>query len=73
VAETVASSPRSARWPSIAPGAIKDAIKQVGDGEYEITLHEITLHEITLHEITEATPRQPVRPAHGRSDDLSSE
>jgi hypothetical protein len=32
------------------PGAIKDAIKQVGDGEYEITLHEIT----------EATPADPV-------------
>jgi hypothetical protein len=32
------------------PDTIKDAIKQVGDGEYEITLHEIT----------EATPADPV-------------
>jgi hypothetical protein len=32
------------------PDAIRDAIEQVGDGEYEITLHEIT----------EATPAEPV-------------
>lgn len=32
------------------PDAIKDAIKQVGDGEYEITLHDVT----------EATPADPV-------------
>ncbi|MCO6003382.1 hypothetical protein NE236_00120 [Actinoallomurus purpureus] len=32
------------------PEAIKNAIKQVGDGEYEITLHEVT----------EATPADPV-------------
>ncbi|MCO6009254.1 hypothetical protein NE236_30215 [Actinoallomurus purpureus] len=32
------------------PDAIKDAIKQVGDGEYEIALHDIT----------EATPAAPV-------------
>jgi hypothetical protein len=32
------------------PGAIQDAIKQVGDGEYEISLQEIT----------EATPADPV-------------
>jgi hypothetical protein len=38
------------------PDAIKDAIRQVGDGEYEITLHEIT----------EATPADPVaRPTEG--------